>query len=111
MTTFKDGPAKGQTLMLRRAAMFLRVVQDPNGEWDALDQLGDTPKPGERLYAYKITFPVHMAHYCMGGGRGGMYPVASYSLVEPQPTDQQMRTEPQWDAWCKAQVQKEKPTP
>jgi len=85
MTTFKDGPAKGQTLMLRRAQMFLRVVQDPKGTWDALDQPDDTPKPEERLYAYRIDGQPAMAHYCIRGGRGGLCDDMHW---DPEHTDQ-----------------------
>ena len=51
MTTFTDGPAAGQTLMLSRAPMLLRVTD--NGKTrDALNNLDDTPRADERLYAY-----------------------------------------------------------
>lgn len=43
MSNFIDGPAKGVHLSLRRSPMFLRAVCEPNGKWDALDQLTDTP--------------------------------------------------------------------
>jgi len=57
MTTFEDGPAKGQHLSLQRAPKFLRVVED-GGKWDALDQPTDEPRPGETLYAYRISSEV-----------------------------------------------------
>lgn len=47
MTTFIDGPAKGQTLMLRRNPVYL-IVTEENGKFDALDQLEDAPKPTEK---------------------------------------------------------------
>jgi hypothetical protein len=55
MTTFEDGPAKGQTLMLQRAPLFLRVVIDPSGKVDALDQLTDKPASNEKIFAYVLT--------------------------------------------------------
>ena len=53
MITFFDGPAAGQVLACRRAPVFLRVVKSRT-KWDALDQPGDTPNPGEHLYAYLL---------------------------------------------------------
>lgn len=55
MTRFEDGPAAGVNLSLRRAPMFLRVVQNnQTGEWDALDQLDDTPEKNETIFVYKV---------------------------------------------------------
>lgn len=108
MTTFQDGPAKGQTLMLKRAAMFLRVVQNAEGKWDALDQPEDTPAMDEKLFAYEITGKPYMVHLNCGRGKGsGFYPGPSYRFVTNQPTDSQMRQASEWDAWCKRQPVKE----
>jgi hypothetical protein len=98
MTTFQDGPAKGKTLMLRRAPRFLRVVEK-NGKFDALDQLDDKPEPGENLFAYEITGRPGMMHIHKRGG-GGWYPIANYRFIEPQPTDAEMRTIEAWHSWC-----------
>jgi len=107
MTTFTDGPAKGKTLMLKRAARFLRVVES-FGKFDALDQPGDRPTPSEKLYAYEIVESPGMAHINCGRGRGsGFYPVASYALVKEQPSDEQMRDAKQWHEWCVAHPQRE----
>ncbi len=38
-------------------------------------------------------------HINRGGGRGGFYTHADYKLVEPQPTDAQMRTTEAWRRW------------
>lgn len=102
MTRFQDGPAKGQVLMLRRAAMFLRVTEAA-GKFDALDQLGDTPAPNEKLYAYAIAEQPAMSFVRMSGGRGGAYPIATYKFVTPQPTDAEMRGEDAWAAWTQKQ--------
>ena len=61
MTTFIDGPAKGQHLALKRAPRFLRVVV-ADGKWDALDQIEDEPRPGELVYAYEVHGPVGSCH-------------------------------------------------
>ncbi len=99
MTTFIDGPAKGQTLMLKRALMFLRVVNEGK-KWDALDQPGDVPELSESLHAYQLTERPLMAHLNMGRGRGGFYPLSSYKLVQVQPTDAVMRDQAKWRQWC-----------
>lgn len=102
MTRFIDGPAKGQKLMLKRAAFFMRVVEE-NGKWDALDQPGDSPRPGEKLYAYKVQGEVGMCHINMGSKGGGFYPMAEYRMVDPQPSDAEMREYSAWVAWCERQ--------
>ena len=56
MIQFLDGPAAGHPMRLRRAPIFLRVVVDEKtGEVDALDQINDSPRPGEAMHAYRIT--------------------------------------------------------
>lgn len=103
MTTFQDGPAKGQRLMLRRAAHYLRVVES-GGKFDALDQPDDQPEAGERLFAYEIVGEPSMCHIRASGGRGGSYPIATYRLVADQPADADMRTTQAWHSWCARQV-------
>jgi len=106
MTKFLDGPAAGQTLMLHRAPIFLRVVEQA-GEFDALDQLEDEPRPGEKLYAYRRTGDAGYAFIDFGGKSkkaSGCYPIASYSFIEPQPTQAEMSMYPTWAEWCGQQI-------
>lgn len=104
MTTFTNGPARGQRLMLKRAPIFLRVVQDFSGNWDALDQPEDTPRLGETLHAYRLTAKPGACHICTrgprGGRAGGFYTIASYELVEAQPDQATLSDPEQWSAWC-----------
>lgn len=102
MTTFTDGPAKGQTLMLRRHTRFLRVVQDKDGTWDALDQPLDTPKPSETIYAYQHDIDGVRGIMCTRGKGGGCCVIGSYSLVVPQPPQELMRDRLQWIRWCES---------
>jgi|ERR1051325_882218 hypothetical protein len=104
MTSFEDGPAKGQHLMLKRAARFLRVVE-ADGKWDALDQPDDRPRPKEKLYAYEITARPGWCHLNCGrrGGGSGFYPIATYRLVKTQPADAEMRSAEAWSRWCESQ--------
>lgn len=107
MTSFKDGPAQGQSLMLKRAPIYLRVVQDGDGMWDGLDQPSDEPAATEKVFAYKITGQPGHCHINMGRGRGGFYPIAEYAICPDQPTDAEMRSYCQWAAWCEAKEKAE----
>ena len=104
MTTFLDGPAKGQTLMLRRCPVFLRVVES-GGKWDALDQPSDTPRSGETLYAYSLVGRPGVCYHinCGRKGGGGTYPISEYRLVENQPATAEMASTEDWRAWCAGQ--------
>jgi hypothetical protein len=99
MTTFQDGPAKGQTLLLKRAPRFLRVVEW-HGKWDALDQLEDEPRPDEKIYAYEIIGETYMMHLNRGRDGGGFYAGATYKQFLPQPDDATMRDTNSWVKWC-----------
>lgn len=106
MTTFKDGPAQGQRLMLRRAPIFLRVTSFT--VWDALDQPEDTPEPSENLFAYVLAGEPGHCHISTRGkdGRrgGGFYPIAEYRYVEQQPDDATMRDNAAWRKWCESHI-------
>jgi hypothetical protein len=98
MTTFLNGPAKGQTLMLHNSPRWLRVTCG-RGKWDALDQWEDSPLPDELIYCYQLAEITGHAHINMGRGRGGFYPIASYRYVEPQPDERKMRSNELWVKW------------
>lgn len=108
MTRFNDGPARGHTLQLRRAPFFLRVVCEAGdlfgagGKVDALDQISDEPTKDEKLFAYRLTATPGMVHIYRRQGGGGFYPMSVYVLVDPQPTDAEMRDKTRWAAWCEA---------
>lgn len=100
MTTFSDGPAKGQTLMLKRSPLLLRVVQSFNtGQFDALDAPNDTPAENERIFAYHMVEFRGMVHVNRRGGGSGFYGMATYALIPDQPTDEIMRDNEKWKAW------------
>lgn len=107
MVSFLDGPASGETLMLRRVPMLLRVVQSRDGEWDALDQLDDVPKATETIHVYRRRddLGVGWMHLCARGrsrAASGRYYNCSYSVVPNQPSDEQVRTTEAWQAWATA---------
>lgn len=105
MIEFLDGPAVGQTLLLRRAPLYLRVAFNPrkrSDQWDALDQLTDRPKRHEWIYAYhragKPSFLHRKAH-------SGVWAVAKYEFVEPQPAaESTLWNKVDWQSWCRAQL-------
>lgn len=98
MTSFSDGPAAGQTLLLKRAPRFLRVTFN-GSKWDALDQLADRPEPHEELFAYERSEYRGTCHMRFARG-GGFYCMAEYKLVPEQPTDAEMRSQSKWEKWA-----------
>ena len=86
MTTFLDGPARGQFLRLRHSPESLRVVE-AGGKWDALDAPDDKPRPGETVYLYKLikrSGTVHIDSRRGGKRVGNWYAIASYRYVPPE---------------------------
>lgn len=110
MTGFVDGPAKGKTLMLKRAPYYLRVTEC-NGKFDALNELADVARADENLFAYHMTGTPGMCHVNAGRGRSGWYVIATYEVVVPQPTDEEMRDNGAWGKWCAANKPKDFPKP
>lgn len=102
MSKFHQGPADGTSLLLQRAPRFLRVVVDPAGKVDALDQLDDTPADDETIHVYEIQTEPIRAHMNFGGGRGGWYQMADYAHFPEQPSDHEVRTTEAWQAWVQA---------
>ena len=101
MTTFTNGPAAGQTLMLQQAPLFLRVVCDSTGllpKWDALDHPYDKPEPRETLTAYRrVGDPTWM--HVKAQKRSGVFHGGKYELLDPQPDEAVMRDNRQWATW------------
>jgi len=97
MTKFLDGPAAGVVLMLRRSPTFLRVCHKGRSEWDALDQVSDTPRAGEVLYAYRLVKDDGVVFVRPGGA----YRLAEYAYIaDTQPSDEAMRDTMTWRGWC-----------
>lgn len=107
MTKFLDGPAAGVTLMLHRAPHYLRAVRNAAGVWDALDQLGDEPKSNETIVVYEMASGptrIHLQRRERGHRVCGWFEGGDYSLVEPQPADDAVRSTTAWRAWVAAQA-------
>jgi hypothetical protein len=102
MIEFLDGPAKDvKHLLLHRAPVFLRAVQHKDGTWDALDQIEDRPSLDETPYAYRIVGEPGDFHLlcARGWNAPGWYKSAAYRLVNPQPPERLMRSNPAWQKW------------
>jgi hypothetical protein len=110
MTSFLDGPAAREMLMLWRAPIFLRVVENRRAKtntWDALDQLDDEPKPHEVLYCYRLVKDTGWTHIRAGRGCSGIYRNATYRVVANQPDQDTMRSKVGWRQWCIAERARE----
>lgn len=103
MTRFLDGPAAGEVLMLKRAPVFLRVVRNSAGAWDALDIPSDTPSADETIHVYRREGRPGWIHVNRSKKAGGHFTgtTASYRLIDPQPHDLTLRDRAQWEAWAR----------
>ncbi len=108
---FLDGPAEGQSLMLQRAPLFLRLVLKPDlggGTWDGLDLPEDTPEPAEIVCCYvRASKPV--AGFWDGTDKrgrrtGGMFASADYKFHDHQPPGDVMRDNALWRDWCLTEI-------
>ena len=99
MTTFEDGPAKGQHLTLRRTPLLLRVTEC-DGNWDALNELVDRPAANEKLHAYVLKSNYGSA-FIDGTKFRGRVEIASYRhIATGAPSNAEMRDEDLWHMWC-----------
>lgn len=109
MTTFLNGPAKGQKFRCSRCPILLRVVKHKStGKWDVLDQLADTPEDMEHVYLYMLTAPPSSGFWDgrdpkTGKRTGGAFQAGVYRLPDfsDPPNDAVLRDNEEWDAWCK----------
>lgn len=107
MITFTNGPAAGVSLSCVRAPLYLRVVRSRTGEWDALDQISDTPKATETITAYRrvgSAGSMHLSYSTPSGpvaGRSGA--IAEYELCAEQPSDEVARDNEAWRNWATEQ--------
>ena len=107
MITFLDGPALGACLWLKSAPLFLRVVQNADGEWDALDQPSDMPVLDETISVYRRKGEpnlVHVLRLVNGRRSGGWHQAAQYELDALQPADAVMRDNAAWRTWVAERV-------
>jgi hypothetical protein len=107
MITLLDGPAADRSLALRRAPVFLRVVEKPrarkdDNRWDALDLLSDVPHSSEKIHVYfRVTYPRWLHMKCSPRSASGYYAIANYRYVVNQPADAVVRDTERWRQWCR----------
>ena len=106
IVTFLSGPASNANLELQRTPIFLRVVIDPDGKVDALDQLDDAAAPAESIYVYVFSSK-HGGGFVCSRGRGGgcrSLMLVRYRFFETQPADEILRDNARWAAWATEQA-------
>lgn len=107
MIRFLDGPAVGVSLACALAPKFLRVVQKPDGTFDALGLALDVPGADEEITVYVLHEQQGSAHLSYTDARGrrcGRWEAcASYRLHSTQPEDATARDNFAWRKWCAAQ--------
>jgi hypothetical protein len=94
-------------LLLARDPRYLRFTMKGNDPktLDALDQLDDTPEPGERVFAAARgeSFSAHVLRGSKpkgGGPRGSWERYVSYKVLEVQPPEDVLRDTAKWREWC-----------
>lgn len=105
MIEFLDGPAMGKTLTLRRGPFFLRIVCNPQGKWDGLDQLKDRPSMAEDVFVYLMCEDRGSVHIrASRRENSGWLQMALYRLCPEQPDLKILRSNVLWQEWAKANV-------
>ena len=103
MSRFADGPAAGVFLAIARAPLFLRVVKADGGEWDALDQLDDQPRPGETITVYLRASEPALIHVDLSNPRRGYWmQSAEYRVLVQQPPRDRIDGTENWQEWCRS---------
>lgn len=96
----------GPMLSLKRTPLYLRfVVTGENWKTlDALDQLDDDAEPHETIIVAKAVRhgSVHVDRTVNGRRVGEWFTQVEYERIEPQPTDDEVRTVSAWQAWTTA---------
>jgi hypothetical protein len=106
MSTFRDGPAGGQSLANGRQPLFLRVVVDAAGGVDCLDHLEDVAKPDERIHVYELVPNTDkgIALVRVGGHRGQPATCIPMALGDyrhrPDVDGELVRDTLAWRNWC-----------
>lgn len=87
MIAFIDGPAKGISLELARTPILLRV--------------DDVVKKGEQIVVYRLVGMPSSYHVsCRPRSQSRWVHNATYQVVDPQPADDQVRSNAAWRRWC-----------
>jgi hypothetical protein len=102
--SFLGGPAAGESLTVKRAPLFLRVVfstiRKPGNRWDALDQPTDTPQANETIHVYVRKGKASTIFWKGTKGNSGAFAHAQYAYLEKPPSEDVLRDTEKWQAWC-----------
>lgn len=93
-------------LQLKRTPKYLRFTchgcKTPTRSWDALDQEDDTAADGEYLFAAVLENrgSLHIDKTVNGRRVAEWHGTAHYVPIAEQPTQELMRDNAKWRAWC-----------
>ena len=111
MILFLDGPAKSVRLTtVRRAPLYLRLAQTPDGKWTALADLDAEPPQECVMFAYRKTgvgsweWSGEWHEDEHGAMQREMLPGGVYKEVEAPPSQAVMRKADSWRAWTESEV-------
>lgn len=103
MTTFRNGPARGHRIHLRRTPVLLRVVER-DGAFKGLVGPDDKPKPDDIVHVYLLV--TQDGEYRLESDPGGKkaprgwFVAGVYELYEGEPpTEEQLRGVIAWRQW------------
>ena len=106
MTRFKDGPAQGTILDLKRQPQLLRVVIDEMGNVDALDMFDDEARPTETIHLYVRMGEPRMMFTCGRSGYSDHRVIADYKHCAVNVNDATLRDTASWIKWATENVEK-----
>lgn len=115
----EDGPAKGQTFVIQRKPIMLRVTQDSRtGQFDALDQTHDEPRATERIWVYRLVpdpkpgaIHIDRRDPVTGNRSSGWYFPARYRVEPAMPPETILRGNLEWRIWATAAAKRKPATP
>lgn len=104
-----DYPTFKGPITVERIPKFLRFTcAGPlsSGNWDALDQLEDVPKPDEHVFAARLhsTSKVHIDRVVKRKRVGEWITTAEYRMIDDGPPEAVLRDNEAWRAWCLQRV-------
>lgn len=107
-----DSPIFRGSLSLKRVPKYLRFCWRGNSgcakNWDALDQIEDTPESYETCVAAVLQSrgTMHVDRTVKGRRVGEWHGTATYEVFDPQPSQEIMHDNAKWREWCMEQEQK-----
>ncbi|MFT4035916.1 MAG: hypothetical protein QM679_10125 [Patulibacter sp.] len=104
MIRFEGGPADGRELSFARLPVYLRVVTRPSlldeaDGLDVLDQLDDTPEPGEHVHVYRLYAYCGFMHTRWRDGHSTITRSVVYRHM-PTVDGEQLRDTEAWRQWA-----------